>query len=90
MALSIDYLGHSGFFVETDRALMLFDYFRGDISFISRRQDDKPLYVFVSHAHRDHFNPAIFALSNGNFDRKSIKKLCFPELFERVHDATVS
>ena len=63
--MTIDYLGHSGFFVETESALLLFDYFRGDISFISERSDDKPLFVFVSHAHADHFNPRIFSLSGG-------------------------
>lgn len=56
------YLGHSGFFVETKSAMMLFDYYKGDVSFIERKPADKPLFVFVSHAHADHFEPKIFAL----------------------------
>lgn len=59
----IDYLGHSGFLVETERQLLLFDYYRGDLSLLAEKPADKPLFVFVSHAHPDHFNPAVFALS---------------------------
>lgn len=62
MSVRIDYLGHSGFFVETDRVMLLFDYFRGDLTFISERTEDKRLFVFASHAHRDHFNPEIFSV----------------------------
>ena len=60
--MKIDYLGHSGFFAETDGVLLLFDYYRGDLSFVKNLPEDKTLYVFVSHAHADHFNPAIFSL----------------------------
>lgn len=62
--MKIDHLAHSGFLVETEGALMLFDYFRGDLSLIADRPGDKPLYVFVSHAHADHFNPRIFSLAD--------------------------
>ena len=61
--MTIDYIGHSGFLVETDRALFLFDYFRGGLSLLDGRSGEKPLFVFVSHAHPDHFNPDIFSLS---------------------------
>ena len=63
--MKIDYLGHSGFLAETESALLLFDYYRGDISLLKQRQEEKPLYVFVSHAHGDHFNPEIFSLAGG-------------------------
>ena len=68
--MTIDYLGHSGFLVETDRALLLFDYFRGDLSLLDAKPQDKPLFVFVSHAHSDHFNPKIFSLQRG---KRSVK-----------------
>lgn len=64
MSVIIDYLGHSGFFAETGSALMLFDYYTGDISFIRDRSPEKPLFVFVSHAHHDHFNNEIFRLAD--------------------------
>ena len=62
--MRIDHLGHSGFLVETDGALLIFDYSRGDLSILSRAKD-KPLFVFASHAHGDHFDPAIFSLREG-------------------------
>jgi L-ascorbate metabolism protein UlaG (beta-lactamase superfamily) len=62
--MKIDYLGHSGFFVETDSVLLLFDYYCGDLSFIGQKPDEKPLFVFVSHVHEDHYNPKIFSLSD--------------------------
>ena len=62
MELDIVYLGHSGFFAETESAMLLFDAYRADLSFIEGKQDEKPLFVFVSHAHSDHFDPKIFTL----------------------------
>lgn len=63
--MKIHYLGHSGFWVETGRALLLFDYYRGDLSPLRERMAEKPLFVFVSHAHADHFHPRIFTLADG-------------------------
>ena len=63
--MNIDYLGHSGFLVETENAALLFDYYCGDISLVGQKAVEKPLYVFVSHAHPDHFNPKIFSLAGG-------------------------
>lgn len=62
----IDYLGHSGFLFETDRELLLFDYYRGDLSLLRQKPKEKPLFVFVSHGHGDHYNPAIFSLADGD------------------------
>ena len=61
--MRIDYLGHSGFFVEVGDVALLFDYYRGDLSFLHRIPQEKPLYVFASHVHSDHFNPEIFSLA---------------------------
>ena len=55
--MEITYLGHSGFLVETSAAYFLFDYIRGDLPEFA---DTKKLYVFVSHAHHDHWNTDIF------------------------------
>ena len=55
--MKITYIGHSGFAVETEKAALIFDYYTGDIPAFD---PDVPLYVFVSHRHRDHFNPDIF------------------------------
>ena len=61
--ISIDYIGHSGFLVETEKALLLFDYYRGDLSALEKKPADKPLFVFASHAHGDHYNPEILKLA---------------------------
>jgi len=62
MPIKIDYLGHSGFFVETDEIMLLFDYYYGDLSFLEEKSGEKPLFVFSSHGHGDHFNPEIFSI----------------------------
>lgn len=55
--MRVVYLDHSGFYLETAERAYLIDYFRGELPDIPA---DKPLLVLVSHAHADHFTPAIF------------------------------
>lgn len=50
---------HSGFCVELDETVLLFDYFEGEIPSFP---NDKKLMVFVSHGHADHYSPKIFEL----------------------------
>lgn len=57
--MKITYLEHSGFLVETDECAIIFDYFKGEIPALPTAVS---LYVLASHAHHDHFNPAIFSL----------------------------
>ncbi len=63
--MTIDYLGHSGFLVETEQAVLLFDYYVGNLSLLRQKAVDKPLFVLVSHRHADHFDPKIFSLAGG-------------------------
>ena len=58
--MHVTYIYHSGFLVELDTMYLLFDYYKGELP---EWKDAKPLYVFASHAHQDHFNPQIFALT---------------------------
>lgn len=55
--MRVTFIEHSGFLVETASSYFLFDYFKGDIPVLDQT---KPLVVFVSHNHRDHYNPVIF------------------------------
>lgn len=55
--MKIVYISHSGFYVETEEAGFLFDYYKGTLP-----ESRKKLYVFVSHAHYDHYNKKIFDL----------------------------
>lgn len=50
----VTYIEHSGVMTQLEDRALLFDYFRGDIP-----KTDKPLYIFSSHRHRDHFNKKI-------------------------------
>ncbi len=55
----INYTGHSGFTVESETHMLIFDYSEG---VLPRLPMKKKLYVFISHAHEDHFNPAVFSI----------------------------
>lgn len=58
--MKVTYIGHSGFLIETENSLFLFDYYQGELPQLSSQ---KPLYIFSSHRHEDHFNPVIFQLA---------------------------
>ena len=42
--------------------LLLFDYYQGELHL----KQEKPLYVFVSHNHYDHYNPEIYHIDHPN------------------------
>lgn len=54
---TVTYVEHSGFLLELDDRALLFDYYKGDIP-----HTDKPLYIFSSHRHHDHFNRKIMEI----------------------------
>lgn len=56
----VKYIYHSSFLAETESAYFLFDYFKGEIPGMS---EPKPLYIFASHRHPDHFSEEIFKIS---------------------------
>lgn len=57
--MRVTFIKHSGFLVETAFSYFLFDYYKGAVPVLDRT---KPLVVFVSHNHRDHYNPVVFDL----------------------------
>lgn len=57
--MQISYIYHSGFLVETKECYYLFDYYKGALP---RLKADKPIFVFASHSHSDHYNKEIFTL----------------------------
>lgn len=57
--MKVTYLAHSGFLVEMKNACFLFDYYTGAIPELPK---EKPLVVFVSHSHSDHYNREIYQL----------------------------
>ena len=57
--MNVSYLHHSCFLVESERFYYLFDYESGSLPAMD---GTKPIFVFASHRHEDHYNPAIFSL----------------------------
>ena len=57
--LKVTFLYHSAFLVELSHCSLLFDWSGGAIPAFDRH---KPLYVFASHHHGDHYSPEIFSL----------------------------
>lgn len=89
--MKVTFILHSGYFVELESCCLLFDYWKGDIP-----QSDKPLYVFASHHHEDHFSPEVFKearpgrqvhfiLSNDIFERRVPEELREAALFVKPH-----
>lgn len=60
--MKITYIHHSSFSVELDHVVLLFDYFQGELPLLPI---EKPLIVFASHFHGDHYHPIIFTLAEG-------------------------
>ena len=60
--MKITYIHHSSFMAELEHTALLFDYFEGDIPEIP---EDKPLFVFASHRHGDHFSRSILTCRTG-------------------------
>ena len=57
--MKITYIHHSSFLVETDGCYYLFDYEKGTLP---KLEVTKPILVFSSHGHHDHYNPQIFSM----------------------------
>lgn len=57
--MKITYIYHSCYVVELEDCYLMFDYCKGTLPCFDPQ---KPLYVFVSHAHEDHYQPSIFTL----------------------------
>ena len=58
--MKVTYIYHSGFAVELDNCILLFDYYKGELP---RWEKNKMIYVFASHKHQDHFQLKIFDLA---------------------------
>lgn len=54
--MKVTFIEHSGFMVEMEQNVLLFDYYQGEIPSFD---GSKTLYVFASHSHADHYDSAI-------------------------------
>ena len=62
--MKITFIAHSAFLVESDSYNLLFDW-TGEME-LPAFDRNKPLYVFASHHHGDHYTPKIFSLGMEN------------------------
>ena len=59
--MRLTYIFHSGFVLEAEKSILIFDYWMDPGNVMeSVLQSEKPLYVFSSHFHEDHFTRGIF------------------------------
>lgn len=59
--MTLTYIFHSCFVLEAEKSILIFDYWLDPGGVMPQfLQKDKPLYVFSSHFHEDHFNKEIF------------------------------
>ena len=58
---TIGFLKHSGFYLELDDCILVFDYYQDPEGILDSLLADtvKDVYFFVSHRHYDHFNPKL-------------------------------
>lgn len=57
--MNIKYIYHSGFLVELKDCVLIFDYYKGCLPDFDHQ---KPVFVFASHKHHDHYDPVIYTL----------------------------
>lgn len=55
--MKITYIYHSGFFVELQEHVLIFDYYKGKLP---KWDGKKSILFFASHEHHDHFDMSIF------------------------------
>ena len=60
--MKLTYIFHSGFVVETQSCILVFDYWMDPADCLPEiLSKGKPVYVLVSHFHEDHFSREIFS-----------------------------
>ena len=67
-SMTITYYTHSGFSVASGNVLLVFDYWTGEKGELPQDKRIAPetlarfskIYVFISHEHPDHFDPAVY------------------------------
>ena len=81
--MKITYIHHSSFLVELEHVSMLFDYYAGQLPEIRK---DRPLVVFASHFHGDHFAPVIFDLAK---DREDVNYVLSKDISKKRRCRTI-
>lgn len=89
----ITFLMNDGFIIELDNHILVFDYYKGNLP---KFNPNKAMYVFVSHSHRDHYNPAIYQIEHPSIqyilssDVKNKGIIMEPHQTKQIDDLQVS
>lgn len=73
--MKVYFIRHSSFLLEMADCCILFDYYEGELP-----QVDKPLYVFASHSHPDHFSDEVFTVTK---DKQEVFYILSKDIFRR-------
>ncbi len=66
MQVQIRYLDHSGFRVDTEQFILVFDWYSDPAAVMQGSfEDQRPLFFFTSHSHYDHWNDEILTYPHG-------------------------
>lgn len=71
--MKITHIYHSGFVIELERTVLIFDWYSGDLPDFD---PDKKVFVFVTHRHADHYSPGIWSIRNRYKDISYILECC--------------
>jgi hypothetical protein len=84
--IKLKYLYHSGFLVETDKNLLIFDYYQGEAESLVQ-ESSKNIFIFSSHSHPDHFNPMILEWQKNRPDIQYIfsQEISVPQTTKNVN-----
>ena len=79
------FLNHSGFLIELEHAVLVFDMYTDPASVLSQYvESTKAFYFFVSHAHYDHWNSEILDFNSRGTRTYFLDQSCqLPEDFEQ-------
>lgn len=96
--IKITYLFNSGFLIETQKYLLIFDYYLDSVDEGERNicngvitekelSTNKKILVFISHGHEDHFNPDVL---NWKKKRKDIKYVLSSDIELKDKDESIN
>ena len=67
--MKVTFIHHSSFLVESRSAMLLFDYYQGELPPLDGA---KPLYILTSHKHADHYGKIIYSIADTHPDVRYI------------------
>ncbi|NLC41223.1 MAG: hypothetical protein GX763_09945 [Clostridiaceae bacterium] len=80
-------LEHSGFLLELEDLILVFDYYRDPADILDKyAASDKTMIFFVSHNHADHWNPEIMSFRNRTPTYYILDKSCCSESMRLTAD----